>query len=63
VTRYFQDESRRHLSVLKKAITQSHGEGHRITHFETNGVAITRHTPPEPARPLEVIPPITKHIN
>jgi hypothetical protein len=63
VTRYFQDESRRYLAVLRKAIFQGHGDGHRITHFETNGVAVTRHTPPEPAKPLEAIPPITRLIN
>jgi hypothetical protein len=63
VTKYFQDESRRHFAVLRKAITQGHSDGHHITHFETNGVALTRHNPPESTKPLEMIPPMTKLIN
>jgi len=29
--------------MLRKTITRGHGVGHRITHFETNGVAVVGH--------------------
>jgi hypothetical protein len=55
ISRHFANESRRHLSLLRKAITQSHSTDHRITHFETNGVIVTAHTPPKPP-PLPPMP-------
>jgi hypothetical protein len=55
ISRHFPSESRRHLSLLRKAITQSHSTDHRITHFETNGVIVTAHTPPKPP-PLSSMP-------
>lgn len=46
VNRYFEQETRRHISLLKKAIQRGHLAGHRVTHFETNGVVVTFHAPP-----------------
>lgn len=56
--RHFEEESRRHLSLLRKTIFRGHTAGHRITHFETNGVTVIHHTP-EPKPPL---PPIPKRV-
>ena len=58
VSRYFSDESRRHLSLLRKTIMRGHGVDHRITHFETNGVTVTGHTKDEPI----ILPPVPRHI-
>jgi hypothetical protein len=54
VSRYFAEESRRHISMLRKTIMMGHSVGHRITHFESNGVTVTRHTqpPPVPIAPM-----------
>jgi hypothetical protein len=57
VNKFFEQETRRHLSLLKKAVMMGHDYGHRITHFETNGVVVTRHTPEK----IE-LPPIPKRI-
>jgi hypothetical protein len=46
VSRHFEEESRRHLNLLRKIIFRGHAAGHRITHFETNGVVVTAHTTP-----------------
>ena len=50
--RFFAEESRRPIMMLRKAIFLAHGSGHRVSHFETNGVVVTSHTaappPPEP---------------
>jgi hypothetical protein len=51
-SRHFGNESRRHLAILRKAVFQGHSTDHRVTHFETNGVVVTSHTPPTPI-PLE----------
>jgi hypothetical protein len=58
ISRHFATESRRHLQMLRKAVMLGHSTDHRITHFETNGVVVTSHTPPR-TLPL---PPIPKHI-
>jgi hypothetical protein len=63
IGRHFDENSRRHLSLLRKAVFQGHGTDHRVTHFETNGVVVTSHTTPKPLTPLEVLKPATKHIN
>ena len=67
VSRHFATDSRRHLAMLRKAIFQDHGSGHRATHLETNGVAVTTHraqpAPPEPAAQLLKLKPATKLIN
>jgi hypothetical protein len=54
ISRHFEEESRRHITLLRKTIFRGHLAGHRITHFETNGVVVTGHTPP-PAPSLEPI--------
>ncbi len=41
VGRFFGEESRRLIQLLKKAIFLGHGDGHRIAHFETAGVVVT----------------------
>jgi hypothetical protein len=58
VSRHFEDESRRHISLLRKAVMLGHSHGHRVTHFETNGVAVIRHVPEAKAEPA----PMPKHI-
>ncbi len=40
VGRFFEEESRRLIMLLRKAIFLGHGNGHRVTHFETSGVAV-----------------------
>jgi uncharacterized C2H2 Zn-finger protein len=50
VSRHFEDESRRHMTLLRKSIFRGHSVDHRITHFETNGVmvqSIVKPAPPE----------------
>ena len=59
ISRHFENDSRRHLAMLRKAVMLGHATDHRITHFETNGVVVTAHTPPPP-QPLE---PLTKLLN
>ncbi len=49
VSRHFESESRRHITLLRKTIFRGHSHGHRITHFETNGVVVTLHAAPAPA--------------
>ena len=39
--RHFEEESRRLIMMLKKAVFLGHGNGHRISHFETAGVVVT----------------------
>jgi hypothetical protein len=52
VGRFFEEESRRPILMLRKAIMLGHGNGHRVVHFETAGVVVTSHTVPksEPAK-------------
>lgn len=52
VSRHFDSESRRHLTMLRKAVTLGHSTDHRVTHFETNGVTVTSHLHPRPEPPL-----------
>ena len=40
VGRFFDDESRRPIMLLKKAVFMGHGNDHRVTHFETEGVVV-----------------------
>ena len=60
VTRHFEEEARHHLALLRKTIRFGHDHGHRITHLETNGVAVTRHTQPDAPLSLDRLQPITK---
>jgi hypothetical protein len=48
VGRFFEEESRPLIAKLKKAIFMGHGDGHRVSHFETAGVVVISHTTPEP---------------
>jgi hypothetical protein len=41
VGRFFEEESRRPIMLLRKAIHLGHGNGHRVAHFETAGVVVT----------------------
>jgi hypothetical protein len=56
VNKFFPQETRRHISHLRKAVFQGHSTDHRITHLETNGVTVISHTvqkvelPPIPNR-------------
>jgi hypothetical protein len=63
VSRHFDEDSRRHLSLLRKAVFQGHITDHRVTHFETNGVVVTSHAAPKPPIPLEALKPVSKHVN
>jgi hypothetical protein len=56
VSRHFENESRRHITLLRKTIFRGHSHGHRITHFETNGVVVTLHAAPAPVV-LPIPPP------
>jgi len=58
-SRHFERESTRHIALLRKTIFRGHAADHRITHFETNGVAVILHTPP--AQPS--LEPLTKLVN
>jgi hypothetical protein len=47
VDRFFEDESRRPIMLLKKAVFMGHGNDHRVTHFETEGVVVRSITAPQ----------------
>ena len=50
IGRFFEEESRRPIMMLRKAIMLGHGNGHRVVHFETAGVVVTSFAlPPKPA--------------
>jgi hypothetical protein len=49
VGRHFEEESRRPIMMLRKAIMLGHGNDHRIAHFETAGVVVTGFPDPKPA--------------
>ncbi len=51
VGRFFEEESRRPIMLLRKAIFLGHGNGHRVSHFETSGVVVISHTPEGPPAP------------
>lgn len=38
--RFFPEASRPLVLLLKKAVFMGHGDGHRVTHFETSGVIV-----------------------
>ena len=46
--RFFAEESRRSIQMLRKAIFEGHANGHRVTHFESAGVVVISHTLPRP---------------
>jgi len=39
-SRFFEEESRKFILLLKKTIQMGHVHEHKITHFETNGVIV-----------------------
>lgn len=41
VSRWFAEESRAAIRMLKKAVQMGHGAGHRVSHLETAGVVVT----------------------
>jgi len=47
-SRWFDEESRGLIRMLKKTILMGHGSGHRVSHFETSGVVVKSYTTPEP---------------
>jgi hypothetical protein len=59
VGRHFAEDSRRHLAMLSKAVMLGHSTDHRVTHFETNGVAVTSHLRPRTI----LLEPASKLIN
>jgi hypothetical protein len=44
-SRWFEEESRGPIRLLKKAIHMGHSSGHRVTHFETSGVIVKSFLP------------------
>jgi hypothetical protein len=46
--RFFEESSRRHLQLLRKAVFMGHSTDHRVTHFETSGVIVKSITQPQP---------------
>jgi hypothetical protein len=47
--RWFEEESRGPIRMLRKAIQMGHGSDHRVTHFETSGVVVRSFTAAEKA--------------
>ena len=45
--RWFEEESRGLIRMLKKAIQMGHGSGHRVSHYETSGVVVRSFTKSE----------------
>ena len=45
IGRFFEEESRRSILLLRKAIFLGHGDGHKVPHFETAGVVVTSFLP------------------
>jgi hypothetical protein len=44
--RWFEEESRAPIRMLKKAIMMGHATGHRVSHYETAGVVVKSYTAP-----------------
>lgn len=49
IGRHFEEEARKPIQMLRKAIFLGHGDGHRVSHFESSGVVVTSHVLPTPA--------------
>lgn len=49
-SRWFEEESRGLIRMLKKAIQMGHGLGHPVTHYETSGVVVRSFVAPEKTR-------------
>jgi CelD/BcsL family acetyltransferase involved in cellulose biosynthesis len=39
-SRWFEEDSKGMIRMLKKAIQMGHGSGHRVSHYETSGVVV-----------------------
>jgi len=57
--RFFAEDSRQLITMLRRTILRGHDAGHRITHFETSG-AVVRHYTKDDAMPEPK--PRTTHI-
>lgn len=57
VGRFFAEESHPLITKLRKAVFQGHSDGHRVVHFETNGVAVVSHRAAQPVLPEPASPP------
>jgi hypothetical protein len=44
VSRFFDEESRAPIRMLRRAIQMGHAAGHRVSHFETSGVIVKSYT-------------------
>jgi hypothetical protein len=62
ISRHFEDESRRHITLLRKTIFRGHSVDHRITHFETNGVVVTAHSAANTPLDVTTLKPTTKLV-
>jgi hypothetical protein len=54
VGRHFEEESRRPIMLLRKAIMMGHTHGHRIVHFESAGVVVTHYSAANPNEALQL---------
>jgi len=63
VSRHFEQDSRRHITMLRKAIFAGHSTDHRVTHFESNGTIVTPHVPEPKPVPLAGMKPANRHIH
>jgi hypothetical protein len=45
--RFFDENSRPLINLLRKSIIMGHSRGHKVAHFETNGVVVKIVTAPE----------------
>ena len=52
VGRHFEEESRKPIQMLRKAIFLGHADDHRVSHFETAGVVVTSFAPAPEPKPL-----------
>ena len=52
-SRFFEEESRRPIMMLRKAIMLGHANNHRVVHFETAGVVVTSFTVPAKEEPVK----------
>jgi len=52
IGRFFEEESRRPIMMLRKAIMLGHSNNHRVVHFETAGVVVTSFTVPPKVEPV-----------
>ena len=44
-SRWFPDESRALITLLRKEVFMGHSTNHQVTHFETSGVIVVSFTP------------------